>query len=72
MYAIRSYYVIWRNGGWFGLYEMVPGFGLATLTIWLVSLLDKAPSVTVTQGFRRMELTMAANGELDPGTAEQA
>ncbi len=64
--------IIWRNGGWFGLYEMVPGFGLATLAIWLVSLLDKAPSVTVTQGFRRMELTMAANGELDPGTAEQA
>lgn len=63
--------IIWRNGGWFGLYEMVPGFALATLAIWLVSLLDKAPSVAVTQGFRRMELTMAANGELEPGAAEQ-
>lgn len=64
--------IIWRNGGWFGLYEMVPGFGFAILAIWLVSLLDKAPSVSVTQGFRRMEMIMDANGEVEGEPVEQA
>jgi len=47
--------IIWRNGAWFGLYEMVPGFSFATLAIVLFSLLDKAPSVAMHNRFRQMQ-----------------
>ena len=47
--------VIWKqlSGGIFELYEIVPGFLLATLAIISVSLLTQAPSDEVTAGFRR-------------------
>jgi sodium/proline symporter len=47
--------IIWRNGGWFGLYEMVPGFGLACLAIAVFSLLGKAPSKTISATFAEMQ-----------------
>lgn len=43
--------LIWHQGAWFNLYEIVPGFLLATLAIVVVSLLDKAPPVAVTKVF---------------------
>ena len=54
--------IVWRNGGWFGLYEMVPGFLLATVAIILFSLMDKAPSTRMQQDFARMEAEMANPG----------
>ena len=43
--------LIWHKFAWFGLYEIVPGFILSTLSIIVVSLLDKAPPVAVTRVF---------------------
>jgi sodium/proline symporter len=45
--------IVWRNAGWWGLYEMVPGFGLASLAIVVFSLLDRPPAETVTNLFAR-------------------
>ena len=36
--------LLWKQGGWFGLYEMVPGFVFASLAIVVVSLLGRPPS----------------------------
>jgi sodium/proline symporter len=47
--------IIWRNAGWWGLYEMVPGFLGASLTIIGVSLLDKQPSTAMQLAYARME-----------------
>jgi sodium/proline symporter len=46
--------ILWRQGGWWGLYEMVPGFLAATVAILLVSLLDRAPSPSIKDTFGRM------------------
>ena len=47
--------IIWRNGAWFGLYEMVPGFVLASATIIVASLLGKQPSLSMQRAFAQME-----------------
>jgi len=36
--------LVWQHYHWFQLYEMVPGFGFATLAIIAASLLDQPPS----------------------------
>ncbi len=46
--------VIWRNGGWWGLYEMIPGFGLASAAVVMGSLLDRPPSAAVAEMFEQM------------------
>lgn len=45
--------LVWRplDGGLFDLYEILPGFVLASLAIWLVSLTSKAPDASVTRLF---------------------
>jgi sodium/proline symporter len=45
--------VVWKqlSGGWFDLYEIVPGVLLASLAIVAVSLIGPAPPVAVRQGF---------------------
>lgn len=55
--------IIWRNGGWWGLYEMVPGFGLACVAIVVGSLFDQPPSATITSKFDRMREAMRAAGQ---------
>ena len=64
--------IIWRNGGWFGLYEMVPGFVLASLTIVLVSLMDKQPSLAMQRAFAQMEAEMNTAEPIVPLTEEVA
>ena len=50
--------LIWKNlahlGGVFALYEIIPGFILSVLSIWIVSLIDKEPPGDVTDLFDRM------------------
>ncbi|MBP7936084.1 MAG: sodium/proline symporter PutP [Phycisphaerae bacterium] len=46
--------ILWRHYGLWDLYEMIPGFTLASLAIVTVSLLDKPPGPTVTETFARM------------------
>ncbi len=55
--------IVWRNAGWWGLYEMVPAFALACLAIVVFSLLDKAPARSVTDLFARMR---TASADPDP------
>jgi len=55
--------IVWRNAAWFGLYELVPGFLLATLAIVLFSLLDKAPSLKMQQDFAQMENTISGQSD---------
>ena len=43
--------LIWKQFGWFGLYEIVPGFFLSMLAIYLVSSLDKSPTEKVLKVF---------------------
>ena len=43
--------LIWKHFAWLGLYELVPGFLLATVAIILVSLSDKAPSEKIQNEF---------------------
>lgn len=47
--------IIWRIGGWWNLYEMVPGFALACLAIVVVSLLGRPPAKAITDTFSRMQ-----------------
>jgi len=45
--------LIWKQleGGWFDLYEIIPGFAVSSLLIVLFSLMDKAPDLAVCQAF---------------------
>ena len=52
--------IIWRRlgvyiGGIFGLYEIVPGFLLSALAIYLVSIMDKEPSKEIVEEFEKVE-----------------
>lgn len=59
--------ILWRNGGWWGLYEMVPGFALACVAIVAVSLLDRSPAASITDTFERMRRQVAGESEAHRG-----
>ncbi|MEO7160921.1 MAG: sodium:proline symporter, partial [Polaromonas sp.] len=46
--------LIWKQNGWFGLYEIVPGFILAWLATLIVSRLGQ-PSATMLQNHQVVE-----------------
>ena len=43
--------LVWKQLALLGLYEIVPGFLFSLIAIWIVSLLDKAPTAAVTDTF---------------------
>lgn len=43
--------LVWKQGGWFGLYEMVPGFVFASVAIVVGSLLGPPPSAAMAGTF---------------------
>ncbi len=43
--------LIWKQFNFLGLYEIVPGFLLSTLAIYIVSLMDKPPSDKISKQF---------------------
>ncbi|PWC15321.1 sodium/proline symporter PutP [Brenneria roseae subsp. roseae] len=47
--------LIWKQYGWLGLYEIIPGFVFGSLTIFVVSLLGRAPSPAITERFNKAE-----------------
>ena len=51
--------LIWNHFGWFGLYEIVPGFIFATIAIVIGSLLDKAPSEKMKATFDEVSAIVA-------------
>ena len=46
--------LIWHQFNWFGLYEIVPGFVLGTLAIFVVSLMTKAPDKEIAETFDKV------------------
>ena len=47
--------VVWKNFIGLGLYEIIPGFILASLTIWVVSLMGKEPAADIQRRFEVAE-----------------
>ena len=45
--------LVWKQFGWFGLYEIVPGFVLSAIAIFVVSLYDGAPSEEILREFEQ-------------------
>lgn len=43
--------LVWKQFGWFNLYEIVPGFLFSTIAIYIVSLLDQQPGSNVTDDY---------------------
>ncbi|EPY4198189.1 sodium:solute symporter family transporter [Klebsiella pneumoniae] len=43
--------IVWKQFGWLGLYEIIPGFVFGSIGIVVFSLLDKAPSASMQQRF---------------------
>ena len=43
--------LVWKQFAFFGLYEIIPGFFLSLLAIYLVSKLDKEPSAEIMDTF---------------------
>ncbi len=60
--------IIWRNGGWWGLYEMVPGFALACISVVAFSLFDRPPSTVITDTFARMREESKGSGVSESGS----
>jgi sodium/proline symporter len=57
--------LVWKQFGWFGMYEIVPGFVLSVITIIAVSLIDKTPSEKI---LREFELSRSC----EPSSPEKA
>lgn len=47
--------IVWKQFGWLGLYEIIPGFLFSGLAILVFSLLDKAPSKAMLERFDEAE-----------------
>lgn len=47
--------IIWKQNAWFNLYEIIPGFLFASLAIFIVSLMGRAPSKAITDRFQQAE-----------------
>ncbi|MPM69076.1 High-affinity proline transporter PutP [bioreactor metagenome] len=49
--------LVWKQFAWFGLYEIVPGFFLSVLAIYIVSLMDKPPAKEITDEFESVNIS---------------
>ena len=47
--------IVWKQFGWLGLYEIIPGFIFGSIGIVVVSLLGKAPSATMQKRFAQAD-----------------
>jgi sodium/proline symporter len=47
--------IIWKQFGWFGLYEIIPSFIFASLAIVIASLWDREPSAEIQRRFAEAE-----------------
>ncbi|MGL5221765.1 MAG: sodium:proline symporter, partial [Plesiomonas shigelloides] len=45
----------WKQFAWLNLYEIIPGFILASIGIVVVSVLDKAPSRAIQERFAKAD-----------------
>ncbi len=51
--------IVWKQFGWLGLYEIIPGFILSSLSIVVFSLIGSAPSKAMIQRFEEAEAEYA-------------
>ena len=56
--------LVWKQLGWFGLYEIIPGFILAWIATVVVSRLGSAPSARMQQAHAEVEAEMARLGQV--------
>jgi sodium/proline symporter len=54
--------LLWKQAGWFGLYEMVPGFVLGSLAIVVASLLGPTPSLAMEASFDAVAAELRSAG----------
>lgn len=54
--------LVWGKGGWFGVYEMIPGFALASISLVFVSLLDREPPEKVRATFDQVHAELSELG----------
>jgi len=52
--------LVWKQYGWLGLYEIIPGFAFASIAIWAVSLAGAPPSAVVTRRFEEADALFKA------------
>lgn len=50
--------LIWKQFGWFGIYEIIPGFVFSMLAIMVVSFIDREPSEKVLREFDQCYLNL--------------
>jgi sodium/proline symporter len=43
--------LVWKQIDWLGLYEIVPGFLLSLLAVYVVSKMDKEPAASIVKTF---------------------
>ena len=61
--------IVWKQFGWLGLYEIIPGFIFGSLGIVVFSLLGKAPSTSMQQRFAEADAHYHSAPPI-PATAE--
>ena len=54
--------LVWKQFGWLGLYEIVPGFLFATIATVVVSRLSGQPSKTIQAAHAAMEVEFKQSG----------
>ena len=47
--------IVWKQYGWFNLYEIIPGFIFASIAIVVVSLMGRSPSQIIQTRFANAE-----------------
>ena len=51
--------LVWKQGGWLGLYEIVPGFILAALSVLVFSLMGSQPSSAMLTRFKSVDAELS-------------
>ena len=56
--------IVWNTFGWFGLYEIIPGFVFATIAIIAFSLTGPKPSQAMIDIFREVDQAVKSGNDL--------
>ena len=56
--------IVWNTFGWFGLYEIIPGFIFATIAIVIFSLAGPKPSQAMLDIFQEVESAVKSGSDL--------
>ena len=59
-----EFFNVWNTFGWFGLYEIIPGFFLALLAIVVFSLIGQKPSQAMKDIFDEVQTSVREERDL--------